>query len=84
VARYAGTRLGRQELDGEMIEDRTDALFTRAMIEAQRCETAPPLRQIVVAVERNKSPSLRSAISGSALRRPARTIHQAATAQQRG
>ena len=51
VARYAGTRLGRQELDGEMIEDRTDALFTRAMIETQRCETAPPLRQIVVAVD---------------------------------
>jgi hypothetical protein len=43
VARYAGTRLGRQELDGEMIEDRTDALFTRAMIETQRCDTAPPL-----------------------------------------
>ena len=51
VARYAGTRLGRQELDGEMIEDRSDALFTRAMIETQRCETAPPLRQIVVAVD---------------------------------
>ena len=51
VARYAGTRLGRQELDGEMIEDRTDALFTRAMIEAQRCDVAPPLRQIVVAVD---------------------------------
>jgi len=34
-----------------MIEDRTDALFTRAMIETQRCDTAPPLRQIVVAVD---------------------------------
>ena len=51
VARYAGTRLGRQELDGEMIEDRADALFTRAMIEAQRCEAAPPLKRIVVAVD---------------------------------
>ena len=51
VARYAGTRLGRQELDGELIEDRADALFTRAMIEANRCEAPPPLRQIVVAVD---------------------------------
>ena len=27
VARYAGTRLGRQELDGDIIEDRPDALW---------------------------------------------------------
>ena len=50
LARYAGTRLGRQELDGEMIEDRADALWTRAMIEATRVATAPPLRRVVVAV----------------------------------
>ena len=30
LARYAGTRLGRQEIDGEIIEDRADALWTRA------------------------------------------------------
>ena len=29
LARYAGTRLGRQEIDGEIIEDRADALWTR-------------------------------------------------------
>ena len=51
VARYAGTRLGRQELDGELIEDRADALWTRAMIEAARVDSAPPLRRIVVAVD---------------------------------
>ena len=34
LARYAGTRLGRQEIDGEIIEERPDALWTRAMIEA--------------------------------------------------
>ena len=34
VGRYAGSRLGRQELDGEMIEDRPDALWTRDLIEA--------------------------------------------------
>ena len=43
VARYAGTRLGRQELDGEIIEARADALFPRALIEAARIDQAPPL-----------------------------------------
>jgi phage terminase large subunit-like protein len=31
VGRYRGTVLGRQELDGELIEDRPDALWQRAM-----------------------------------------------------
>jgi phage terminase large subunit-like protein len=31
VARYRGTVLGRQELDGELIEDRVDALWQRSM-----------------------------------------------------
>ncbi len=33
TALYGGTRLGRQELDGELIEDVEGALWTRAMIE---------------------------------------------------
>ncbi|TMJ18681.1 MAG: ATP-binding protein [Alphaproteobacteria bacterium] len=33
---YAGTRLGRQELDGELIEDLDGALWTRAMVEEGR------------------------------------------------
>lgn len=32
--RYAGSVLGRQELDGELVEDREDALWTRRMIES--------------------------------------------------
>jgi phage terminase large subunit-like protein len=51
VGRYAGTRLGRQELDGELIEDRTDALWQRAGIEAMRVASAPPLYRTVVAVD---------------------------------
>ena len=50
-ARYAGTPLGRQEIEGEMIEDRADALWSRAMIEAAREDFTPPLRRIVVAVD---------------------------------
>lgn len=51
VGRYAGTRLGRQELDGELIDDRPDALWTRDVIEASRVATAPEMPRIVVAVD---------------------------------
>ncbi len=51
VARYAGTRLGRQELEGELIADRADALWARAEIERLRIAAAPDLRRIVVAVD---------------------------------
>lgn len=51
LARYAGTRLGRQEIDGEIIEDRPDALWSRALIESCRIAEAPPLARIVVAVD---------------------------------
>ncbi|RCS23538.1 ATP-binding protein [Phyllobacterium salinisoli] len=50
-SRYAGSRLGRQELDGELIEDRADALWSRASIEGLVCKTVPPLRRVVVAVD---------------------------------
>ncbi len=48
---YAGTRLGRQELDGELIEDAVGALWTRGMIEACRVREAPELARVVVAVD---------------------------------
>jgi phage terminase large subunit-like protein len=49
--RYAGTRIGRQELDGEVIEDREDALWSRAMLEDAFVPEAGELRRIVVAVD---------------------------------
>lgn len=51
VGRYAGTRLGRQELDGEIVEDRSDALWSRAAIERARTERRRPLARVVVAVD---------------------------------
>lgn len=51
VGTYAGTRLGRQELDGELIEDREDALWLRADIERARAPFAPEMARIVVAVD---------------------------------
>lgn len=50
-ARYGGTRLGRQELDGELIEDREDALWSRAMLAEARVAQPGELRRIVVAVD---------------------------------
>lgn len=48
VARYKDTPLGRQELEGELIEDRIDALWQRAMF---RAAEGAPVGRIVVAVD---------------------------------
>lgn len=48
---YAGTRLGRQELDAELIEDNDAALWRRAWIDRARVRECPPLARVVVAVD---------------------------------
>jgi predicted phage terminase large subunit-like protein len=50
-SRYGGTRLGRQELEAEIIDDDPDALFSRAQIETNRARSAPELVRIVVAID---------------------------------
>ncbi len=50
-ARYAGTRLGRQELDGVLLDEAEDALWTPRLIEAGRVTEAPALDRIVVAID---------------------------------
>jgi len=49
--RYAGSRLGRQELDGELLSDTEGALWSRDAIDAVRVSEAPELDRIVVAVD---------------------------------
>jgi phage terminase large subunit-like protein len=49
--KYAGTRLGRQELDAEILEDTPGALWTRANLDVHRISEAPELRRVVVAVD---------------------------------
>jgi len=51
LTRYGGTRIGRQEIDGEIVEERADALWTRAGLESCRVVAAPPLVRVVVAVD---------------------------------
>ncbi|MEO0881483.1 MAG: terminase family protein [Pseudomonadota bacterium] len=49
---YGGTQLGRQELDGELIEDPDGALWTRSALDAVRIVEVPgDLRRVVVAVD---------------------------------
>lgn len=49
--RYAGTRLGRQELEGILLSDVEGALWTSAGIEAAQVNRIPELDRIVVAVD---------------------------------
>lgn len=50
-ARYGGTRQGRQELEGLLVEDADGALWSSAGIEAARIETAPDFDRVVVAID---------------------------------
>ncbi|WP_299870618.1 terminase family protein [uncultured Hoeflea sp.] len=63
-ARYGGTRLGRQELDGELIADREDGLWRRDQIEALVVRQHGPLRRIVVAVDPPASGEARHSCCG--------------------
>lgn len=51
IERYSGTRLGRQELEGEIVDDVPGALWTRAMIDATRVRDAPAMSRVVVAID---------------------------------
>jgi len=50
-ARYAGTRLGRQELDGVLLADIQGALWSTAALAAAQVAEPPPLDRVVVAVD---------------------------------
>ena len=49
--RYEGTRLGRQELEAQILDDVEGALWDRAVIDDTRTTDTPPLRRIVVAID---------------------------------
>jgi phage terminase large subunit-like protein len=51
VRKYEGTRLGRQELNAELLEDTPGALWTHALIEANRLRAPPIMTRVVVAID---------------------------------
>ena len=48
---YGGTRLGRQELEGELLEDREDGIWKRSQLERMRAKPKLPMRRIIIAVD---------------------------------
>ena len=64
--RYEGTRLGRQELEGELIADVEGALWQREQIDADRLRKAdiPDLSRIVVAIDPATTSGTRSDETG--------------------
>lgn len=55
VKRYEGTRLGRQELQAELLLDMPGALWNREMIQHLPRSAAPVMQRIVVGVDPNAS-----------------------------
>lgn len=51
VKPYEGTRLGRQELDAEILEDVEGALWTIKLIDEYRVVEPPELQRVVVAID---------------------------------
>ncbi|MGO9992858.1 MAG: DNA-packaging protein [Steroidobacteraceae bacterium] len=51
VKRFEGSRLGRQELDGELLTDTPGALWSVQVLEETRVTTAPPMQRVVVAID---------------------------------
>lgn len=51
IKRYEGTRLGRQELYAEILDDNPGALWQRGVLETHRVATHPRLVRIVVGVD---------------------------------
>jgi phage terminase large subunit-like protein len=51
VNKYEGTRLGRQELNAELLEDTPGALWSLEVIDRGRREHAPDLARVVVAID---------------------------------
>lgn len=51
ISKYEGTRLGRQEIYAEVLEDIPGALWTRKIIDDYRVKVAPDLVRVVVAID---------------------------------
>ncbi len=51
IEKYEGTRIGRQELYAEVLEDVEGALWNLALLERNRVREAPELARVVVAID---------------------------------
>jgi len=51
IRSFANTKLGRQELEAELLEDTPGALWSHGSIEASRLRSAPAMTRVVVAID---------------------------------
>jgi predicted phage terminase large subunit-like protein len=51
ISKYQGTRLGRQELDGEFLSDNPEALWKRADIDNNKVREIPQLSYVVIGID---------------------------------
>ncbi len=51
LTKYEGTRLGRQEIEAEILEDVEGALWSGKLIESTRVSKHPDLKRVVVAID---------------------------------
>ncbi|AKB35603.1 hypothetical protein MSSAC_2787 [Methanosarcina siciliae C2J] len=64
LEKYQGTRLGRQELDGDILDDNPNALWKRTNIEEFKVPRPPALDRIVVGVDPATTANLTSNDTG--------------------
>lgn len=64
ITRYEGTRLGRQELNAELLEDNPDALWRRQEIDEHRVVRTPVFKRVVVGVDPEATSTEQSAETG--------------------
>jgi len=64
IAPYVGTRLGQQEIEGKILDDNPNALWTREMIENSRVNKHPNLIRVVIGVDPEASDTKTSAETG--------------------
>ena len=64
VSQYEGTRLGRQEIDAQVLDDIPGALWTRILLDELRVTQTPEFKRIVVAVDPEATSSEGSAETG--------------------
>jgi len=75
AARYEGTRLGRQELNAELLEDTPGALWQLEWLDRDRVTVAPELLRIVVAIDPAVSTSEGSDETGIIVAGISRDLH---------
>lgn len=51
ISKYEGTRLGRQELNAEILDDTPGALWTHVVLENNRVSKAPSFVRVVIAID---------------------------------